>query len=49
MSNDIFELRKALRAGPKAREYSKQATSAFLNPAIENPFGSLELPVYAGS
>lgn len=49
MSNDIFELRKALRAGPKAREYSKQATNAFLNPAIENPFGSLELPVYAGS
>ena len=45
MSNDIFEMRKALRVGPKAREYSRQATSAFLNPAVEKPFGTAPVRV----
>jgi len=39
----------ASRVGSTAQTYSQQAASAFLNPAIENPFGSLELPAYAGS
>ena len=47
---EYLAIRKgASRAGSKARQYSEQATDAFLNPAVENPFGSLELPVYAGS
>ena len=41
--------RGASRVGSTAQTYRQQAASAFLNPAIENPFGSLELPVYAGS
>ena len=45
MSNDIFEMRKALRVGPKAREYSRQATSAFLDPAVEKPFGTAPVRV----
>ena len=45
MSNDIFEMRKALRAGPKAREYSRQATSAFLDPVVEKPFGTAPVRV----
>ena len=47
---EYLALRKgASRVGSKARQYSEQATDVFLNPAIENPFGSLELPAYAGS
>ena len=47
---EYLALRKgASRVGSTAQTYRQQATSAFLNPAIENPFGSLELPVYAGS
>ena len=47
---EYLAIRKgASRTGSKARQYSEQATDAFLNPAVENPFGSLELPVYAGS
>lgn len=41
--------RGASRVGSTAQTYRQQAASAFLNPAIENPFGSLDLPVYAGS
>jgi hypothetical protein len=39
----------ASRVGSTAQTYRQQAASAFLNPAIENPFGSLDLPVYSGS
>jgi len=52
MSSDIFEMRKALRAGPKAQEYSQQARKTVgtaFKPLLEQPFGSLPMTAYAGS
>ena len=48
MSSDIFEMRKALRAGPKAQEYSQQARKTVgtaFKPMLEQPFGSAPVRV----
>lgn len=46
MSNDYLELRRAAsRVGPKARQYSEQATSAVVNPVVEKPFGTAPVRV----
>ena len=48
MSSDIFEMRKALRAGPKAQEYSQQArktVGTVFKPMLEQPFGSAPVRV----
>lgn len=49
--SDIQKFREEYMAKARAREraYSKKAVENIVNPIVEKPFGSLELPVYAGS
>ena len=55
MSNDIFEMRKALasRTSPLAQRAAKEQISVvadtLFSPVVENPFGSLPMTAYAGS